>query len=39
MPVSLLYPRGRIANPRLQAFASWLAGVFEADPDLRLADA
>ena len=38
MPVSLLYPRGRIANPRLQAFASWLAGVFEADPDLRLAD-
>lgn len=39
MPVSLLYPRGRIANPRLQAFASWPAGVFEADPDLRLADA
>jgi LysR family transcriptional regulator for bpeEF and oprC len=39
MPVSLLYPRGRIANPRLQAFASWLAGLFEADPDLRLADA
>ena len=39
MPVSLLYPRGRVANPRLQAFASWLAGVFEADPDLRLADA
>jgi LysR family transcriptional regulator for bpeEF and oprC len=39
MPVSLVYPRGRIANPRLQAFASWLAGVFEADPDLRLADA
>ena len=36
MPVSLLYPRGRIANPRLQAFAAWLAGVFEADPDLRL---
>ena len=37
MPVSLLYPRGRIANPRLQAFATWLAGVCEADPDLRLA--
>lgn len=37
MPVSLLYPRGHIANPRLQAFAGWLAGVFEADPDLRLA--
>lgn len=37
MPVSLLYARGRIANPRLQAFATWLAALFEADPDLRLA--
>jgi len=37
MPVSLLYPRGRMANPRLQAFAAWLAGVFDDDPDLRLA--
>lgn len=37
MPVSLLYPQGRIADPRLRAFADWLAGVFEADPDLRLA--
>jgi LysR family transcriptional regulator for bpeEF and oprC len=37
MPVSLLYPQGRIANPRLRAFADWLAGVFDADPDLRLA--
>jgi LysR family transcriptional regulator for bpeEF and oprC len=37
MPVSLLYARARIANPRLQAFATWLAGIFEADPDLRLA--
>ncbi|WP_273036528.1 LysR family transcriptional regulator [Massilia timonae] len=37
MPVSLLYPQGRIANPRLRAFADWLAEVFEADPDLRLA--
>ncbi len=37
MPVSLLYPQGRIANPRLRAFADWLAGVFAADPDLRLA--
>lgn len=36
MPVSLLYPRGRIANPRLQAFAAWIAAVFEDDPDLRL---
>jgi len=37
MPVSLLYPQGRIANPRLQAFADWLGQVFEDDPDLRLA--
>ena len=37
MPVSLLYPQGRIANPRLQAFAGWLAQVFADDPDLRLA--
>lgn len=36
MPVSLLYPRGRMSNPRLQAFAAWLAGIFEDDPDLRL---
>jgi len=37
MPVSLVYPQGRIANPRLQAFAAWLSGVFYAEPDLRLA--
>lgn len=37
MPVSLLYPRGGIANPRLQAFAGWLAGIFATDPDLCLA--
>ena len=37
MPVSLLYPRGRMSSPRLQAFAAWLAAIFEADPDLRLA--
>ncbi len=37
MPVSLLYARGRIANPRLQAFASWLAGIFATDSDLCLA--
>lgn len=37
MPVSLLYPRGRIANPRLQTFATWLAALFADDPDLRLA--
>lgn len=39
MAVSLLYPKGRIANPRLRAFADWLAGIFDSDPDLRLDDA
>lgn len=37
MPVSLVYPQGRIANPRLQAFAEWVGQVFQDDPDLRLA--
>ncbi|SHG64380.1 LysR family transcriptional regulator [Massilia sp. CF038] len=36
MPVSLLYPKGRMATPKLGAFATWLAGLFENDPDLRL---
>jgi LysR family transcriptional regulator for bpeEF and oprC len=34
MPISLLYPQGRLASPRLQAFANWLGAVFAADPDL-----
>ncbi|WP_307720474.1 LysR family transcriptional regulator [Massilia atriviolacea] len=37
MPVSLLYPQGRMAAPKLAAFAGWLAGLFDADPDLALA--
>jgi LysR family transcriptional regulator for bpeEF and oprC len=37
MPVSLLYPQGRMAAPKLAAFAAWLAAVFDADPDLALA--
>jgi len=36
MPISLLYPQGRMASPRLGVFAAWLAGVFSDDPDLRL---
>jgi len=35
MPVSLLYPKGRMAAPRLAAFARWLATLFEHDPDLH----
>lgn len=36
MPISLLYPQGRMAAPKLSVFASWLAALFDADPDLRL---
>lgn len=36
LPVSLLYPRGRMALPQLNVFAQWLAALFDADPDLRL---
>lgn len=36
MPVSLLYPRGRMASPRLQAFARWLETLFAGEPDLTL---
>ena len=35
MPISLLYPPGRMASPRLGVFANWIAGVFRADPDLQ----
>jgi len=36
MPVSLLYPQGRMAAPKLAAFAGWLSGLFDADAALRL---
>lgn len=35
MPVSLVYPQGRMLAPRLRAFADWLEGVFESEPELR----
>ena len=35
MPVSLLYPQGRMAAPKLAAFAVWLGELFDADPHLR----
>lgn len=38
MPVSLVYPAGRRGNPRLQAFAAWLAALFAQDPDLAAHD-
>lgn len=35
MPVSLVYPQGRMASPKLKVFARWLEGLFDAEPDLR----
>ena len=39
MPVSLLYPRGRMAAPKLRVFAEWITERLAAEPDLRLAPA
>ncbi len=36
MPVSLLYPQGRMAAPKLKVFADWLRTLFEADADLAI---
>lgn len=35
MPVSLLYPQGRMSSPRLRVFADWLAELLRRDPDLQ----
>lgn len=35
MPVSLLYPKGRMSSPKLAVFSAWLGALFDADPDLR----
>jgi len=34
-PVSLVYPQGRMASPKLQVFARWLEAIFAAEPGLR----
>jgi len=34
MPVSLLYPQGRMASPKLRVFADWLTARLAAEPDL-----
>lgn len=36
MPISLLYPQGRMASPKLGAFAGWIGALLDGDPDLRL---
>ncbi len=35
MPVSLLYPQGRMSSPRLRVFAEWLGELLRRDPDLQ----
>lgn len=36
MPISLLYPQGRMATPKLRVFADWLRTLFDTDPALQL---
>ncbi|GGZ04009.1 LysR family transcriptional regulator [Pseudoduganella plicata] len=33
MPVSLLYPKGRMATAKVRVFAEWVAGVLADEPD------
>ncbi|MHA4869021.1 LysR family transcriptional regulator [Duganella sp. PWIR1] len=35
MPISLLYPQGRMSSPRLRVFAEWLAALLRNDADLQ----
>ncbi|MEC5160797.1 DNA-binding transcriptional LysR family regulator [Janthinobacterium sp. CG_S6] len=35
MPISLLYPQGRMASPKVKVFASWVAALFADDVDLH----
>jgi LysR family transcriptional regulator for bpeEF and oprC len=37
MPVSLVHPQGRMATPKLRAFAGWVEELFAAEPHLRRA--
>jgi len=36
MPISLLYPQGRMTTPKLSVFADWLRALFDGDAALRL---
>lgn len=38
LPISLLYPKGRMASPKLRAFAGWLTQLLDRHDDLRLRD-
>jgi LysR family transcriptional regulator for bpeEF and oprC len=34
MPISLLYPQGRMASPKVKVFASWVGSLFAGDADV-----
>lgn len=36
LPISLVYPKGRMATPKLRVFADWLLGILAQHDDLRL---
>ena len=36
MPISLLYPQGRMGSPRLKVFADWLSALLQRDIDLQV---
>lgn len=36
LPISLLYPKGRMATPKLRVFALWLTQLLDQQADLRL---
>jgi LysR family transcriptional regulator for bpeEF and oprC len=36
LPISLIYPQGRMAAPKLSVFADWLRALFNGDPALQL---
>ncbi|MET3132069.1 LysR family transcriptional regulator for bpeEF and oprC [Oxalobacteraceae bacterium GrIS 1.11] len=36
MPISLLYPQGRMDSPKLRVFADWVAELLRGQPDLQL---
>jgi LysR family transcriptional regulator for bpeEF and oprC len=36
MPISLVYPQGRLGSPKVKAFADWLTALLAAQPDLRI---
>jgi LysR family transcriptional regulator for bpeEF and oprC len=36
LPISLVYPKGRMATPKLRVFAAWLVALLEQHDDLRM---